>query len=299
MPDTTESTTAKPADAAATATGSPSQAGTVAPADSAAAKPEPTAREKLSAFARQERERMAEKRAYEQRIYDAETRAQEAERKAQQQAEAIELARRDPYKFLGKSARELAEDVIREGTPEAKEAAIQAEIRAEREARERLEKELRDRDAAGQAERNRQQALRQLHTAWDAVKERCPALAKAVGEDEDALVEEYLIVYEKALKDPDTRDYAKAGRYTDEEYLHAANERIAKRYLRDGAISPSVNGDASSGHSASQAGSSARTLTNGAAAEKASSWKPANFERLPEQEQNRLLAEALDKGLLR
>jgi hypothetical protein len=292
--------------------------GAVAPAaDAPVDKSLADKRAELAEIAKRQKARMGERNGDRQARLAAEQQAQQARMEAQQiraQWEALQAELADPLTFLDKrgiKADQIGQRILDQGTPnEGVTRALEAARRAEEKA-EAIIREGREREQRAQAQATQAQAIQRVHTAFDALKDECPLLG---GLDGNGRVREYMVTYQRALADPETRDYA--DQYTDAELLQATEARIRfdlesklehydldalEKLLTKRKGAGTLNGSkdaASAPQSTTGAKANGKTLTSAVSAGSASSWKPENFGKLSSKEQNRILVDAYKRGLL-
>lgn len=276
-------------------------------------------REKLAGIAAKEQAKLQARQREQQELAQA-----RAERDAERQARAHLEARarqleaelgRDPLELLesrGITAKQIADRILKKGTPEAAVEEALQKVKAREDQLAAELQQLRERDQRAQHAAMQAQARRQLSDTFEGVKAECPILAK-VASTPARLEAEYLSAYQrivatlgpnhgysdaeilKGLEEAKRADLEEALEAYEVEKLEAA---LTKR--RGSASVTETSSTASGGPvpSAAKVKSVSQTLTASALSSKAGSWKPANFEKLPEREQNRLLVEAMQKGLL-
>jgi hypothetical protein len=274
-------------------------------------------RAELAEIARRQKARMGERNGDRQARLAAEQQARDAlqhARQLQAQWEALQAELADPLTFLHKkgiTAEQIGQRIVDQGTPnEGVTKALNAARRAEEKA-EAIIREGREREQRAQAQATQAQAIQRVHTAFDALKDECPLLGC---QDGNGRVHEYMVTYQRALADPETRDYA--DQYTDAELLQATEARIRfdlesklehydldalEKLLTKRKGAGTLNGSkdaASAPQSNPGAKANGKTLNASITAGSASSWKPENFGKLSSKEQNRILVDAYKRGLL-
>lgn len=211
-------------------------------------------------------------------------------------------------KRLGIDAKDLAETIVRDGTPDAKIAALDAELKAEKEARAKDREEQQAERQRRSAEEGREAALNRVYAAFDENAETWEALADVVTDDEGkvdqaSIRREYMATYLLARHSEDPAIRAHADKFTDREILEATNARLemlAERRLTGKSKRAGVTAAAPTpapGKDKSGGSRRGKTLSNSLASEGASSWKPKNWDKLPDREQNKILAQRIEAGL--
>lgn len=261
------------------------------------------ARAKVEADARRAKLKEAtqnQKKIWSQKQKDQDRiRAIEAERDAERRARAeyeqrLGLVEKDPLGYLrsrGVSAKVLAERVLSEGTPEAAVKELAARVEAQEQAYQARLRELQQRQELLVTERKYEESKAELLEHFrENAEEAYPHLARAVAGDEDELLDEYLTLWERISKDPEYAQHT----WSDEEVLNALEQKYARVYARE---------KASPGHKTGQSGkpSSAKPSAPAKPGSKRQTESkpfefPANFDRLPDEEQNRLIKVALAAG---
>lgn len=296
-----------------------------APAASTEKKPPTLAerREKLRAAAetvkgdRKARQRDAEALANLQRQIDAErTRAAEAARRAEdaeRRSKELDAELADPLSFLHKrgiAAKDIADRVLKDGTPEAANEEIKRKLAALEEStkkdREEYERRVQEAEKRAQFEA----ARRELFGTFDRRKGDLPLLAKLC-DSPAALEREYMSAWRAIQSDPDARRH----QYSDEEILESIE--AAKRAEFEAAID-TIPVDELEKHltrrkpnakkqeaEASPAGAPqgtesakpSKTLTNGTHGT-GKVVLPENWDKMSDKAQNAFLIDAMQRGQL-
>lgn len=261
-----------------------------APAEAAAPAPDAVDKEALEraeAAARRAREGSRRYRemqeAQRRQAADMQRQAEEVRRAAAEAEQARrfqqELAK-DPYaalKKLGMTDQDLAERALREGTPEAALARFQEEIRAEREARLALERQIQ----AEREEMSRHQAEQKFFKVADN-EESYPRLAQLNSSAQ-------LAVVRAALQQIANNGYDVAG-LSDEQVAEACEKFLApKKGGKSAALSSGANLKPPAPKPAAKTGST--TLTNAVSTTKAVASRP--WHELTEDEQIAQIAAAM------
>jgi hypothetical protein len=285
MTTSNSDTTAKSAPGAPPpASGSPS----LAPgADSAA---EPTLKDRsaeLRQVARQEQAKLKARETERAERVALEARVKAAEERAAKLDALEERLGKDPMGILaerGVRARDIAERVVKEGTPDAKLEELSAKYQKLVEEREREKQELEAKVTAEQQRAQYESARKRLHETFDSMKEKLPLLARLCT-TEARTEREYMAAWNAIQSDPEARglnwkdeeifeamEQAKAG--DRDAYLEGSDADVLESVLTKKRTYATVSEKASPGGarqgSESASSSSARTLTNGQAASKVS-----------------------------
>ena len=278
-------TTAKPA-----SVGAPPGATPPAPAAGADSAAEPTLKERsaeLRQIAKQEEAKLRNREKERAERVALEARVRDAEAKAAKLAELEERLGKDPLGILnerGVKARDIAERVVKEGTPDAKLEELSAKYQRLVEEREAERKAMEAKVAEEQRRAQYEAARKQLHTTFEGMKEKLPILSRLC--TTPARIErEYMSAWNAIQSDPEASQYT----YTDAEIFQAMEDQKAldRDAFLDGSdadvlekVLTSKRASATSTEKASPGGvrqasenassSSAKTLTNGQAAARAS-----------------------------
>jgi len=304
------------------ANGAPPVVATETPAPDAAAAKKAKDRQDVTEYARREQARIARERARDAETAQlrAQVAASEETKRAlaqlQQQLSALEA---DPLDYLekrGVTARQLGERILKKSSPEAQNEEIERRIKEANDNADRIRQELERRDTEARNAHLLAQARKQMYDAHDASKDKTPLLAKKVGRDRERLVAEYMATYSELLKDPELV----AANYTDEEILLATEERLrlkAEEELDDAdddalekrltarkarvastAESAEASADAT-GRQGTETASSrkAAPLVQATSSGSSGGWRPENWDKLSDKEQNKILAERMRKKL--
>jgi hypothetical protein len=286
MTTTNPDTTAKPASAANGAT--PGAEGGSTPGAGSAA--EPTLKDRsaeLRQVARQEQAKLRARETERAERVALEARAKAAEEKAARLDALEERLGKDPMGILserGVKARDIAERIVKEGTPDAKLEELNAKIaaweakqEADRTAAQRRADELQRQEIVSQARK-------QLHSTFTEMKDKLPILSRLCT-TEARIEREYMAAWTAIQSDPE----AAAATWTDAEifeameqakaadreaYLEGSDADVLETVLTKKRASVTTDGKPSTGSTRqateSAGSSSAKTLTNGQAASRTS-----------------------------
>lgn len=277
---------------------------------------------KLAEVARRERHRLAQRNADREAAQKAQARAEAAEARAQaaqQQTQAVmaklqEIEGLDPLDYLekrGVQARTLAERIVKKGTPEEAVAQAVAKAQAAEELAQRAIREAGEREQRATQLQAQQAARNALQATFDSVKAETPILAKLC-QTPGQLEALYMEAWNRLQAHP----VARLQTYTDAEVLKAveqakraeledqldaleleALEKVLTKRKNGASLKPAqqVAGGPHEGETA-KAG---KTLAGGLTSAPSSSWKPANWKKLSEKEQNAILIQRYRQGLLK
>lgn len=304
---------AKPADGAAAPATEPAPKPAEAP--KAPPKPQPTA-ERLHDLAVRKQQEIAARRArageateLRQKLAAQDVEIARLRRVDEEFGQFRNLAQTDRVaaaKRLGLSAKEIGEAIIEDGSPQGQIRALQSQLETQRQVTEKALAELR---AANQQSAQQTAYERERGALLSAYREMAPqleALSDVADGDTDAVEREVLGTFLLVQHHKDPRVRASAGSYTYKELLEATNARLedlaerrltAKQKRASSGSSAASDGQGGKAKSPSKSTKQSKTLSNAMAGDGASSWKPANWDKLTDAQQNRILADRLNAGL--
>jgi hypothetical protein len=196
-----------------------------------------------------------------------------------------ELAAKDrvgAFKKLNGDAKELAEDILRSGTPDEKIAALSRELVEMRKRDADREEELKKERAELTRRETVANARKQMVSAFEADKSSLPLLSKLTKGDTTRIEREYMITWRLAELDPEANKLLHT--FTDKQIFEATEARLVqqKEDLTAEDKGATVEGKADSGtaRQGTEGGnSSAKTLTNSQAGERAASGGDDDLDR--------------------
>ena len=212
----------------------------------------------------------------------------------------------------GIKARDIAERIVKEGTPDARIEALERELRERDDRDAKRQKELEDQLTARQQREQYDAARKQLHATFSEMKEKLPILSRLCT-TESRIEREYMAAWQTIQSDPE----ASKQRWTDAEifeameqakvadrdaFLEGSDADVLEKVLTNKRASVTTDGKASSGsvrqgiENASSSG--AKTLTNGQSAARVTAdeefdIRPGETLAQADKRQNRELTERL------
>ena len=305
--------TTKPALASASSPPPPAVPTPIAGADSAAAAADERKakdRARLNSAAKQAQDRVRREAARGQELAQLRARAEAAEAAAARAA-ALEAEAADPLTFLekrGTSTQSIIERALKHGTPAAQMEAMAKQIEESKAETARVNKEMQERYAREQHTAAMAQAKQRLLAAFDEMKGEAKYIAKL---PEAKLLDEYMRTWNMVQQHPEARQY----NYSDADILKATNERLGiemeawleqaddeqlEKTLTKRKSSAQVKAEAGTpaasgrpGEKPANVDKSPKTLTSSMSQSSSGSWKPDNWDKLSDKQQNKLLIERL------
>lgn len=275
----------------------------------------------VAEFARRESARLGRDRARDAEIAQLRTQAAGTQALQQQLAQlqdSLKKLEEDPLEYLerkGVTARHLGERILKRGTPEAQNEELEARIKEANDKAARIEAELKKRDQDAKNAEAMAGAKKAIYDAHDVSKDKTPLLTKKVGRDRDRLVSEYMATWwEVKAKDPSVNLDA----CTDEEILLATEARLrikaeeelddadddelekrltARRARANSKEEPEKVSGATGRQDSETASSRATPLMQATVGGSSGGWKPDNWDKLSDKQQNAILTERLKKRL--
>jgi hypothetical protein len=206
---------------------------------------------------------------------------------------------------------QIGERILKKGSPDEKIAQAIAAAKAAEERAAALERDYQQRQQQAAQQAAILSAKKQLSDLFDQNKEALPILSKLAGGNYERLEREYMAAFRSIQSHPEARgqtftdleilqaiEAAKAAEI--EEALEAFELEKLEGHLtkRRGSASVTTAAKNASGPQSKESatGKTSRTLGPSASAKAGSGWKPDNWDKLSDREQNRLLIERLKSG---